>query len=350
MKHEVTAEQLDTSTGFVETLSFYNGEVTLYFDHALHCYYLLDDDGTRYIVPGATTVCGIIDKSGALMGWSAKETANYGIAHLDTIVRSKIESEIPFEELLVIDRTDHTQLMMDAKAKYRLISKDATDVGHMAHDWLERWLKYLIKRGIDATDGIIDYQEPLPEEQRARNCVEAGIEWLSKHKFKPTRSESKIFSRSLGYSGTLDWTGAITSCGDPTCCPFEGTHNELGDFKSSKALYDEYRAQVASYKAAIEEEFPDEVIDGRRLLRLGKDDGAFESIYMPNSEFEADMDGFYGALRVYYWLEQIKLNKKYDKSVERAIKKAGKVSRPVRKLKVKAPPTITIEIEGQEAA
>jgi hypothetical protein len=178
--------------------------------------------------------------------------------------------------------------------------------------------------------GGYSYSAALPDDASATNCINAALDWMRKHQFRPTNSERKVYSRQYDFAGTLDWTAHITACGNPECCPFSGTLYVLGDFKSSKRIYDEYFIQTAAYKHAQEEEFPSQPIEGRVLLRLGKTDGAFDAHFRPNDTYEEDFEAFLGAMDVYNWLEKIRLDKKYDTQVRRAAKAAAQAAKPKR--------------------
>ncbi len=189
----------------------------------------------------------------------------------------------------------------------------------MAHEWLERYIKAMLPGAI--TDCMV---RPLPAEKRAASCVEAALAWFAKHKFEPIFSEKKLYSRRYGYAGTCDWLAYVTSCGDPECCPFLGEALVLGDFKSSNNLYDEYFCQLASYRQAIEEEWPELQIGACTLLRLGKEDGEFEVRTSTQEEFDSDFDGFLGCLSMYHWQKQRSLNKRYERETAKAEAKAAK--------------------------
>jgi hypothetical protein len=55
-------ELLDASTNPFETLVHYNGEVTIKYDDKLHAYFR-EEDGKRILIPGVTTIVGMVDKS-----------------------------------------------------------------------------------------------------------------------------------------------------------------------------------------------------------------------------------------------------------------------------------------------
>ena len=347
---------LETALGNQETVTrHYGGTVEMHFEPVLHGYWV-EIDGQRYFVSSVTTVLDVLDKP-ALVQWAANETVNHILdaVPMEDQAREymrayyqRLRDKLPWDEavngpsaLVTLDTRALVDIANAARFNFRKISKDATDVGKQAHGWLETFINTAISL---STGG--EFSTALPEEERARNCVTAALAWFNKHKFRPLASEKKVYSLRYNYSGTFDWLAYITSCGDAACCPFEGEKLCLGDFKSSKALYDEYRLQVAAYQQAHTEEFPDVKIDLRCVLRLGKDDGAFEPMTMTNDAYEADLDGFLGALEAYNWQKQIDLDRKMDRDAEKAFKKAQKAKdKKPRKVAIKKPKYEEIPVE-----
>lgn len=310
MRDPELVETLQTSTNPVEQLTFYNGEVTLFYDDRLHVYYTVED-GVRVVAAGVTDVVHMIDKSAALMQWAANQTSER--------IRSllKLDQGITLPDIL----KDHTaesldMLIHEARLFHRSVAKDAASVGRAAHDWLEGYLKTRIAGH--------HYAAALPADERAANCVMDAIRWMEKHKFHPIQSERRVYSRTYGYAGTLDWIALITGCGDPKCCPFVGEVRAIGDFKSSNGLYDSYRAQLAAYQYAWEEEFPDELIAVRVLLKLGKTDGKFDSQTLTHEGFESDFDGFLGTLQMYFWTWLLEADRRNSRAYDKAVKKMEK--------------------------
>ncbi len=363
---------LQSETDF-ETLSLYNGEVTLFYSDKLHAYWV-EIDGERVLVPGVTTVLSMIDKSGPLTQWAANSTVVHILENLlaalylpDSPVSAMVVSKTRqfFEAvknkidvsgfpspMIVLSPNKLAVILNQARFNYRAISKDALDVGHEAHKWLEGYIKFLILADLQADQDTVDIHlmsSPLPTEPRALNCVNAALGWLTKHKVRPTRSEAKIFSRLYNYSGTEDFEGVLTACGDKSCCPYEGDIVFIADFKSSKAIYDEYRMQLAAYHQARGEEDPEfgDSVGARIVLRLGKEDGEFESMVVTKDQFEIDTDGFIATLGMYCWAKQHDLNKRGLKAAAKALKPP---KRPARKSnKVAIPSSLMpegIPVEG----
>lgn len=305
-----------------EVLKFYNDTVTVIYDDKLHAYYRVEGD-LKLLIPGVTSAVGIIDKSAPLMQWAANLCCEY-IKEFTPYTKMKVAG-------VVSDYTERSyleQLFTQARFNYRKVQKTATDIGTLAHEWLEDCVKAQINKA--------SYAAPLPTDEKAANCVKSALDWMEKHKFTPIYSERKIFSLEYDYSGTLDWVAWITGCGDPACCNFTGTKKALGDFKSSKAIYEEYIIQITAYLKAIEEEFPQEPpVELRVILKLGKEDGLFESKVIPRDSLEDDYACFLGALAVYNWQKQNALNSKFDKGMAKYVKKL--TPKPV-KVKVKELP------------
>jgi hypothetical protein len=301
MHEEQKAETLGAEQEF-EEVRLYNNTVVLRFDPKIHAYYVDGESGTRFRVASVTEVLGIIHKP-ALVQWSATAATEY--------LRERVNPKYFWDGsgTYVIPTSEFEQLLQEARLYFRTISKTATDIGTIAHEWLEVHLKSLIAGG----GGM----PPLPENEKAQNCIKAALEWFDRHKFRPVSSECKVYSKEYIYSGTEDWDGFITGCGDPACCPFEGERFVLGDFKSSKNIYQEYRVQLAAYRHAREEEFPDLRYDAEVVMRLDKEGNGVETLTIMPEDFEDDFDAFLGAQAMYNWEKQIGLDNRMKKAALR---------------------------------
>ncbi len=315
LKDQAAELEAALATGIPEQLSFYEGTETVYYRDDLHAYYKLEN-GKPIMVVGVTSALDKIDKP-ALVQWAANTTVD----HLrEKAVYSQFKTGSG-EVHTFITKENLEAMFNDARFNWREIANVAKDIGKLAHGWLQQFVGLLIEGKATIYGQLLSSDSTLPnvEDSKAINCVDAALRWMQKHKFEPISTEKKIYSREYSYSGTFDWLALITSCGDPLCCPFEGTVLALGDWKSSKRLYDEYRVQISAYVKAYEEEFPDSTIGVRVLIRLGKEDGEFESMVISKDSQEADFQGFLGALSIYNWDKQLKIDKKYKKSLAKIV-------------------------------
>ena len=209
-------------------LNLYKGKEKITFDEDKHIFY----DGKGEKLLSVTAATGVIDKSGALMGWAVKMM---GLYLLDQKLKgNKIITE---------------GLINEAKREYRRLKTEAADIGTEIHEWVSDW--------------ILKKNPEMPDNEKVVNGIMAFLKFQKEHKFKWIESERYIFSKKYRYAGILD---SIAK---------EGNKLILVDFKSSNGIYDSMRFQVSGYKIAWEEE-TGKKIDERMILRFGKNDGEFE--------------------------------------------------------------------------
>lgn len=116
---------------------------------------------------------------------------------------------------------------------YREVSKEAAHIGTVVHDNIAG----LLCKALGEPDRIVPpgIEE---EDEEARNSYNAFLKWYEDAetgKKIPLLSESSLVHEQEGYGGTLDAVFNID--GD----------RYLVDFKTSKAIYDEYWIQLAAY-------------------------------------------------------------------------------------------------------
>lgn len=165
-------------------------------------------DGTR--VPGATTITGLLNKP-HLVRWANK----LGLEGIDS-------------------------------SKY---TDEAAAVGTLAHALVQAHLSGEMLDTSMFSSAQIDLAE---------NAVLSYLEWESRHKIEPILLEKPMVSEKLRYGGTLDCYCMLDDV--PT----------LIDFKTGKAIYDEYFVQTAGYKNLLMElNLPVERV---KILRIGRDE------------------------------------------------------------------------------
>jgi len=214
----------------IKELNLYNGKSIITFDENRH---IFRDLNGKYI-PSVTKATGIIDKSGALMGWTAKMMALY-------LLEEKAKGNDKITE----------ELVNKAKKEYRRLKTEAADIGKEIHEW--------------ASDWILGKKPAMPKNEKVVNGITAFLKFQKEHKIKWLESERIIYSKKHNYAGILDAVGKFNGKGDLI----------LIDFKSSNGIYDDMRFQVAGYQIAYEEE-TGKKIDKRMIIRFGKEDGEFE--------------------------------------------------------------------------
>ena len=214
--------------GIIET-TLYNGEIKLKLDTFRHHYTANGEP-----VPSVTTALKIIDKP-ALVNWASGCAVDY--------VASAINPGESYDELQLLTIFDNAR-----KAHWQK-KKDAGDLGSIVHKWVENY---------------INGEDPgMPVNQKLKDSVNNFLDWVKKHNVIFKVSEQQIYSKTYNYTGTLDFI-----------CEMDGKLY-IGDLKTSSGIWPEYFIQTSAYRAAREEEYPEEKFAGQLIVRVGKD-GEFE--------------------------------------------------------------------------
>lgn len=319
--------------GVTESYWFYTNSdnpIELRYDPKDHVYLLVGPEGLEKL-DGVTSVVHIIDKSNALVPWACKMMYQKALRTLPE----------PTDGIYVQTFAELDAWLHKSKDGHQDKLEEAGDIGHVAHAWIEDYIKLLLAH--EGTTYLIrnkeidDHFKKLETlNEKSANCCLAAIDWMKKHKVKWISTERKIYSRKYKYAGTMDGLCRCTSCDDPLCCPEPFIDRlTVADWKTSNYLYLEYLFQTAAYEQAYEEETGEEVLD-RWVIRLGKEDGEFEPWHLEEHNFGDDFDGFVDALRLTRRVrlieERIRAKKadvraaiKAERDAARAIKEAAEV-------------------------
>lgn len=335
---------IDKFQGVTEPYFFYYVDgvptVELRFQVEEHIYYRVGELGQLTPQDGVTTICHIIDKSTALVPWSAKMVAQKVLRTIPVVLvpfykdeptkRVPLTGPIPEDAVMGYVIADLTQeafekIILEAKSAPRDKLEEAGEVGHMAHTWLEYFIKAILAKDVAEQQKKL---ATMPADERARNGVMAALGWMHSHNVRWIETERKIYSKKYSYAGTMDGLCRVDSCDDPTCCPTPFKDRlTVADWKTSNYLYIEYLYQTAAYEAAYEEEFGVDIQD-RWILRLGKEDGEFEPWHTTEEDFQEDFEGFLDALSltrsVHLTEERMKGQKKAIREAKKAVKEAKK--------------------------
>ena len=237
----------------------YNRSVELLFNEFRHAYFL---EGKP--IPSVTKILGVINKP-ALVNWAAGQVVDF--------LKEQLQPGVAYDEIQL-----QTMLEEARKAHYKK-KTDAAGYGTFMHGYVEKYIK--------------GEKPAMPVHEGLAEAVKKFHVWEAEHNVKFILSEQVIFSKTYQYSGTLDFVATIDG------------RLVLGDLKTSSGIYDEMWLQVAAYRLARSEEFPNEKYDDQAILRIGKD-GSFE--FKMAGRYEEDAQAFLSALNLYNALERMKVN------------------------------------------
>lgn len=312
-----------------EPYFFYGGSVELRYAPKEHVYYLVTETGELEVQDGVTNVCHIIDKSEALIPWACKMMAAKLLSTAPII-----KNQTTGSQMLIMSGEEFEKIVLESKGAHKEKLEEAGNVGHIAHAWIEQYIKSVLA---DDEPRKLELLAKFPEDERARNCCLAALDWMQQHNVRWLGTERKVYSRMYKYAGTMDGLCKIDSCGDAKCCPhFYTDRLSIADWKSSNYLYMEYLLQTAAYMQAYIEEMcvvdpHGPLVTDRWVIRLGKEDGEFDPWHAEWDAFKEDFDGFLLALKLGRSVRSIKgrIKAKDDaaRDLAKAVKKAAKDAR-----------------------
>ena len=228
-------------------------------------YARFDKEGKRYYdIPeigralrSVTSITGLIDKP-ALVAWAAKISAEY----FQTVLLDKLlNGEITIKALRLIDVN---QIIKDAKAYHKKISKEAADKGTRVHAFVEAFIQATI-----SGDKEIEVQVDNDIETPAKGF----LRWWAENKVVPKYQERTVWSlQGGGFAGTLDGFWKVN---ERWC---------VVDIKTSAAIYDDMILQVSAYYHAFKQRFPKQSVSAASFLRLDKETGDYEWIPLTEKE------------------------------------------------------------------
>lgn len=196
--------------------------------------------------PSVTTILTQLNKGDALSQWKIN-------CALDYLAKKA-------------DARDLDRHFTGAKWAWQTVSKRATDIGTTLHDSIEDYLR----------DG-----KPFPDPTcvEEENCFTAAMTFLIEHDIEPLDIEFEV--NGLGYGGRAD-----------LICKMDGTLWLL-DWKTSKAVWDEYRIQLAAYR----HEAPIQV-ERHGVVRFDKYEPVYEIADFTDT-YDVDLELF--CLLVRFW-------------------------------------------------
>lgn len=236
-------------------IELYNGSVKIEYFDRYHQYFV---NGKKSL--GVTTITGLIDKSGALIYWAVGLTKDYLI---ETLNNGGITLE-------------HIEIASKLHAQRK---KEAADLGTQVHKWAEDYIGAKVSKRKDIE---------MPKDERVLNGVLAFLKWVDENKVKFLESEKVVYSKKHDYIGTLD---CIFTMGSE-----KHKIKHIGDFKTSKGIYDEMIFQITAYEEAYREETGEDFGD-KYILRFDKETAEFEPTIISSDDHKEDIKAFLGLLK-----------------------------------------------------
>jgi hypothetical protein len=211
----------------------------------------------------------------ALTNWAAKRS----LAYVERKV-GEYESKLGAPPFTVDTKEVYSWL---AEAADGWNESNETTIGSLAHRVFEAELKFRAGLGPKPRTPVVydpltmtEFTEGMVAE--ANKAIVAGFQFFNEHHVEPMFLERVLWSPSTGVIGTADFIGKI----DGELC--------IGDFKTSKRLYPEYRIQLAKYCQMYFEEFLKLPLK-RWAINTKKDGGLEHEVYGVDT-YQADLDAF----------------------------------------------------------
>lgn len=192
-------------------------QVELVEENRSHFYDVTFKDGSKVRYPGVTGILSIINKP-ALVNWAKREALNR--------VRESM-SQFSNGSCTITD-TLIDRVIEEASARPDKIKDDAASLGSKVHAYIDRFVK----------GGKL---EKIPNE--ILKPVSAFADWWKRSGLTFVSGDLKVASSAYGYGGSLD---ALAK---------KNGRLVLLDWKTSKAIYDEYALQAAAYVQAFIETY-----------------------------------------------------------------------------------------------
>lgn len=156
---------------------------------------------------------------------------------------------------------------------YKATRDKAADIGTIAHAMVEAKLKGIDWKEMVDLRGVDD--EMLSQAESAYNGFE---KWALGAKFQLIKSEHLLVSNIFQFGGQID-VAAVQGC------------RAIIDLKTSNAVYEDHKIQIAAYSNLWNENYPEEPIESHYILQLGKD-GGFAYYLLPDSVIKAGWEAF----------------------------------------------------------
>lgn len=279
-----------------EITSVYGDRASITFHPARHYYTVTVPGVCRSLYqPSVTSILKMKDKSDVLVKWAVRS------------MTERIDELMPPGDVQ-ISRDKVISIVDVAKESYHQVKSDAADVGSLVHRVLHQLL--LSRSGLAerptlpvVPDTVLAPNLTPALVEMANKSINAGVRFFDDHDIEVIQAETPRWSPTYGYVGTGDLIAKV-----------DGDMAVL-DYKTGKAIYDEYFLQTAAYQKAYEEEFSGEKIDKRVIVNVGRD-GRLSSAERYADTLTDDFTAFRALLYIWRWNQK---NGRFPKEPPRVI-------------------------------
>ena len=265
-------------------------------DSGARLYSIPTPDGGERKVPSVTTVLNLKGKP-ALVSWAAKvERALVVEASADLYDDLPLSVPKKMSRMAYVDTL--TKRIPLAKA-HQIETEKAFETGRLAHEMVEYTLRQRMNHAVGEMPRL---------NEEAAFAFAAWEKWAEETHFTPKYIEQVLYSQEFGYAGTADVIAEIQIDNQPVLA--------VGDWKTSKAIYDEYGLQVAAYAHALLEMGHATQMPYAFVSRFPKTkhDAAFETRIWTPDELNENLRIFLCLLQVWQWQNDIDTKKKEKKT------------------------------------
>ena len=270
---------MQTATSLKDTIKqTVDGKLVPAHDEFGHHYRFVETD---CVVDSVTTKM-IIDKP-HLAKWAGRMAAQYVIDHKDQII------------------SDPQSLVKYASLAHEETRDSAGDIGTLAHDRVEQYVKSWLETGVKPTD-VLTFCDVFDVPQ-VKSAVRASERYFNDYpNIEPIATELLVGDEKLGVAGTLD---LLALEHDKDGKPF-GSKVCLIDWKTSNAVNDDYAIQVAIY-GELFKKMTGIKVDKFYIVKMSKKDGTYElhEVTQPRRAVAAGK----GVFKAYDWFQNKNKNK-----------------------------------------
>ena len=152
-----------------------------------HKYTATDDDGLSVTVPGTTDIVGVVDKSDALAGHAANETAFAAVE----LAQRKVNGYSALEILLEVVGPEGVHKALTHRPKFH--RDNAAALGTRVHGWADKLL----------TVGLTDEDMSSMDDATLKR-VRAYSKWWQESGWTLRLTEGMVYNPEVKYGGTFD--------------------------------------------------------------------------------------------------------------------------------------------------